>query len=228
MLPPSIPISQPVRSPKFGSVLPSPSTSHVHAKYDVLVWFEICELAPNGEYVPSVVDHSDDLPCRGLFLLHQGIQRRIRITIVHEPASELRWKDVRELVVGRIRNTPEPEEEDNDSSVLSLGLFPGEYLEIPGDDRTMFRFEAAWDSSLHNSALLNRVTSYGEQIFMTISAYLEVCIRNIFKSLLETFCRDIIFYLYQLAGELWKTCYHHERPEHDHLWKGRKSRSAFA
>ncbi|XP_053983674.1 kinesin-like protein unc-104 isoform X8 [Hylaeus anthracinus] len=174
MLPPSIPISQPVRSPKFGSVLPSPSTSHVHAKYDVLVWFEICELAPNGEYVPSVVDHSDDLPCRGLFLLHQGIQRRIRITIVHEPASELRWKDVRELVVGRIRNTPEPEEEDNDSSVLSLGLFPGEYLEVPGDDRCMFRFEAAWDSSLHNSALLNRVTAYREQIFMTISAYLEL------------------------------------------------------
>lgn len=174
MLPPSIPISQPVRSPKFGSVLPSPSTSHIHAKYDVLVWFEICELAPNGEYVPSVVDHSDDLPCRGLFLLHQGIQRRIRITIVHEQASELRWKDVRELVVGRIRNTPEPEEEDNDSSVLSLGLFPGEYLDMSGDDRCMFRFEAAWDSSLHNSTLLNRVTSYGEQIFMTISAYLEI------------------------------------------------------
>lgn len=48
----------------------------------------------------AVVDHSDDLPCRGLFLLHQGIQRRIRITIVHEHAPELRWKDVRELVVG--------------------------------------------------------------------------------------------------------------------------------
>lgn len=118
---------------------------------------------------------SDDLPCRGLFLLHQGIQRRIRITIVHDQAVELKWRDVRELVVGRIRNTPESDEdEDNDNSVLSLGLFPGEYLEIPGEDRTMFRFEAAWDSSLHNSALLNRVTSPGEQIFMTISAYLEV------------------------------------------------------
>jgi hypothetical protein len=58
--------------------------------------------APNGEYVPAVVDHSDDLPCRGLFLLHQGIQRRIRITIVHEHAPELRWKDVRELVVGEL------------------------------------------------------------------------------------------------------------------------------
>ncbi|XP_044758313.1 kinesin-like protein unc-104 isoform X2 [Coccinella septempunctata] len=174
MLPPSIPISQPVRSSKFGA-LPSPCTAHIHAKVDVLVWFEICELAPNGEYVPVVVEHSDELPCRGLFLLHQGIQRRIRITIVHEKVSEIKWRDIRELVVGRIRNTPESEEdEDNDSSVLSLGLFPGEYLEIPGDDRVMFRFEAAWDSSLHNSPSLNRVTSQGEQIFMTISAYLEL------------------------------------------------------
>ncbi|XP_048520059.1 kinesin-like protein unc-104 isoform X8 [Dendroctonus ponderosae] len=174
MLPPSIPISQPVRSSKFGA-LPSPCTAHIHAKVDVLVWFEICELAPNGEYVPVVVEHSDDLPCRGLFLLHQGIQRRIRITIVHDQASEIKWRDVRELVVGRIRNSPESEDdEDNDNSVLSLGLFPGEYLEIPGDDRVMFRFEAAWDSSLHNSPLLNRVSSPGEQIFMTISAYLEL------------------------------------------------------
>ena len=50
MLPPSIPISQPVRSPKLG-VLPSPSTSHVHAKYDVLVWFEICELGTDWYYL---------------------------------------------------------------------------------------------------------------------------------------------------------------------------------
>ena len=43
-----------------------------------------------------------------------------------------------------------------------------------GDSRTIFRFEAAWDSSLHNSVLLNRVTPYGEVVYMTISAYLEV------------------------------------------------------
>ncbi|XP_055694172.1 kinesin-like protein unc-104 isoform X12 [Lutzomyia longipalpis] len=174
MLPPSIPISQPVRSPKFGP-LPCPPSSTVLAKHDILVWFEICELAPNGEYVPSVVEHSDDLACRGLFLLHQGIQRRIRITIVHEPTPELKWKDIRELVVGRIRNTPESGDEmDDDSCVLSLGLFPGEVLDVPGDDRSFFRFEAAWDSSLHNSTLLNRVTQAGETIYITLSAYLEL------------------------------------------------------
>lgn len=175
MLPPSIPISQPVRSPKFGP-LPIAPSSTVLAKHDVLVWFEICELAQNGEYVPSVVDHSDDLPCRGLFLLHQGIQRRIRMTIIHERTMEVKWKDIRELVVGRIRNMPEPadEQDDTDSCVLSLGLFPGEQIEVPGDDRAYFRFEAAWDSSLHNSALLNRVSQGGENVYITLSAYLEV------------------------------------------------------
>lgn len=40
--------------------------------------------------------------------------------------------------------------------------------------RTFYRFEAAWDSSMHNSLLLNRVTPYGEKIYITLSAYLEV------------------------------------------------------
>lgn len=34
------------------------------------------------------------------FWTHQGIQRRITVTIIHEKGSELHWKDVRELVVG--------------------------------------------------------------------------------------------------------------------------------
>ncbi|KAM3965832.1 kinesin-like protein unc-104 [Aphomia sociella] len=177
MLPPSIPISAPVRSPKWGaaSVAPPCCSSHLHSKHDLLVWFEICELAPSGDYVPAVVEHSDELPCRGLFLLHQGIQRRIRITILHEPSSDLQWSDVRELVVGRIRNTPEANEDTSDGDedgALSLGLFPGERPTL--DDRAVFRFEAAWDSSLHGSPLLNRVSANGEVVYITLSAYLEV------------------------------------------------------
>ncbi|XP_059057843.1 kinesin-like protein unc-104 [Achroia grisella] len=177
MLPPAIPISAPVRSPKWGaaSVAPPCCSSHLHSKHDLLVWFEICELAPSGDYVPAVVEHSDELPCRGLFLLHQGIQRRIRITILHEPSSDLQWSDVRELVVGRIRNTPEANEDASDGDedgALSLGLFPGERPTL--DDRAVFRFEAAWDSSLHGSPLLNRVSANGEVVYITLSAYLEV------------------------------------------------------
>jgi len=40
--------------------------------------------------------------------------------------------------------------------------------------RTFFRCEAAWDSSLHNSALLNRVTPAGETVYVTLTAFLQV------------------------------------------------------
>lgn len=60
-------------------------------------------IASSGDYVPVMVDHSDELPCRGVYFLHHGLQRRIRVTLVHDKTSDLKWKDVRELVVGRIR-----------------------------------------------------------------------------------------------------------------------------
>ena len=49
--------------------------------------------------------------------------------LVHDRTKDLKWKDVRELVVGRIRVTPESDiDDDLDGSVLSLGLFPGMYF----------------------------------------------------------------------------------------------------
>ncbi len=176
MFPQLVPISQPIKSQKFTCLTSSPSTALVYSKYDLLVWMEICELGPNGEYIPVVVDHHDDTPCRGTFLLHQGIQRRIRITILYEPDSDVIWKEISEVVIGRIRTQAEcldNIDDEDDPSVLSLCLFPGEYLEKI-NNRNVFRFEAAWDTSLHNSILLNRVTPYGERIYLTISSYLEV------------------------------------------------------
>nr|XP_025042439.1 kinesin-like protein KIF1B isoform X8 [Pelodiscus sinensis] len=144
------------------------------SKYDLLVWFEISELEPTGEYIPAIVDHTGGLPCQGTFLLHQGIQRRITVTIIHERGSELHWKDVRELVVGRIRNKAEVDEAAVDA-ILSLNIISAKYLKSShSSNRTFYRFEAVWDSSLHNSLLLNRVTPYGEKIYMTLSAYLEL------------------------------------------------------
>uniref|UniRef100_A0A7N8YHL7 plus-end-directed kinesin ATPase n=1 Tax=Mastacembelus armatus TaxID=205130 RepID=A0A7N8YHL7_9TELE len=144
------------------------------SKYDLLVWFEISELEPTGEYIPAIVDHSGGLPCHGIYMLHQGIQRRITVTLIHEKGSELHWKDVRELVVGRIRNKAEVDDSAADA-VLSLNIISAKNIKSShNSNRTFYRFEAVWDSSLHNSLLLNRVTPYGEKIYMTVSAYLEL------------------------------------------------------
>ncbi|XP_072282968.1 kinesin-like protein KIF1B isoform X15 [Pyxicephalus adspersus] len=170
--PPPMPLSKPVPATKLNP-LNKTSLGQSVSKYDLLVWFEISELEPTGEYIPAVVDHSGGLSCQGTFLLHQGIQRRITVTIIHEKGNELHWKDVRELVVGRVRNKAEVDDSAADA-VLSLNIISAKYLKSHSSSRTFYRFEAVWDSSLHNSLLLNRVTPYGEKIFMTLSAYLEL------------------------------------------------------
>ncbi|XP_041498952.1 kinesin-like protein KIF1B isoform X8 [Microtus oregoni] len=180
--PPPMPLSKPVPATKLNTMNKT-SLGQSMSKYDLLAWFEISELEPTGEYIPAVVDHTAGLPCQGTFLLHQGIQRRITVTMIHEKGSELHWKDVRELVVGRIRNKPEVDEAAVDA-ILSLNIISAKSLKSSHNSsrlfldkdipRTFYRFEAVWDSSLHNSLLLNRVTPYGEKIYMTLSAYLEL------------------------------------------------------
>uniref|UniRef100_A0A8C3C2H1 plus-end-directed kinesin ATPase n=1 Tax=Cairina moschata TaxID=8855 RepID=A0A8C3C2H1_CAIMO len=154
------------------STMTRPSAGPCQCKYDLMVFFEICELEANGDYIPAVVDHRGGMPCHGTFLLHQGIQRRITVTLVHETGSLIRWKEVRELVVGRIRNTPEADESLIDPNILSLNILSSAALLSLG--RTFYQFETAWDSSMHNSLLLNRVTPYREKIYITLSAYIEM------------------------------------------------------
>uniref|UniRef100_A0A8C2CYE0 plus-end-directed kinesin ATPase n=1 Tax=Cyprinus carpio TaxID=7962 RepID=A0A8C2CYE0_CYPCA len=177
-----MPLSKPVPATKL-TALTRPTAGPCHCKYDLMVFFEICELEANGDYIPAVVDHRVGMPCHGTFMLHQGIQRRVTVTIVHESGQDIEWKEVRELVVGRIRNTPEADETIIDPNILSLNILSAGYIRPTQDDRQFldsdmprifYRFEAAWDSSMHNSLLLNRVTPYGEKIYMTLSAYLEM------------------------------------------------------
>ncbi|KAM4894888.1 kinesin-like protein KIF1A isoform 5-T5 [Sylvia borin] len=204
-----MPLSKPVPATKL-STMTRPSAGPCQCKYDLMVFFEICELEANGDYIPAVVDHRGGMPCHGTFLLHQGIQRRISVTLVHETGSLIHWKEVRELVwaewpgglqagslplpsqgpsqghhlspqrqlcaafAGRIRNTPEADESLIDPNILSLNILSSGYIHPSQDDRTFYQFEAAWDSSMHNSLLLNRVTPYREKIYITLSAYIEM------------------------------------------------------
>ncbi|XP_019748395.1 kinesin-like protein KIF1A [Hippocampus comes] len=168
-----MPLSKPVPATKLSTLTRSPA-GPCHSKHDLMVFFEICELEASGDYIPAVVDHRGGMPCHGTYLLHQGIQRRITVAIAHENGNDIEWKEVKELVIGRIRNTPEADETIIDPNILSLNILSSGYFWPKHDDKTFYRFEAAWDSSMHNSLLLNRVTPYGEKIYITLSAYLEM------------------------------------------------------
>lgn len=98
--------------------------------------------------------------------------------------------------------------------------------------RTFYRFEAVWDSSLHNSLLLNRVTPYGEKIYMTLSAYLEVSLpRPRFSPLPSrggrnhldvcSLCASSV-----AAGPLHPARHHHQRHLHGLLLQRRQDLAA--
>jgi kinesin family protein 1 len=167
--------AQPVTSsPLPVTVRSPPSRSAVYCHFDLLVWYEIPELASSGEYIPAAVHHGDHLPCGGVFLLQQGIQRRLAVTLVTESSDDLKWRRVHEVVIGRIRNTLHcTSDVEANSTVQSLNILNPKLNKDPCDARTFFQFEAAWDSSLHNSVLLNRVTPSNEHVFVTVSLYIE-------------------------------------------------------
>uniref|UniRef100_A0A3Q0KR75 Kinesin-like protein unc-104 n=1 Tax=Schistosoma mansoni TaxID=6183 RepID=A0A3Q0KR75_SCHMA len=187
-VPPTLPSSAPV-PPLRLSNSETFKSSEIVQRYDILVWFEILELNRNGEYAPVPVDRLDETPCQGVFLIHQGIQRRLAITLVHECLDSIKsdridnhlicsqtclFQGIHEVVVGRVRENPEWLDSDEHTHILSLSLLPAQQIHEASSDRISFRFEAAWDSSLHASKLLNNVTSNGQRVYMTMSSYLKV------------------------------------------------------
>lgn len=80
-----------------------PVDEPTYPKHQLLIWYEICELGPSGEYMPVSVSRD-----RGsYFHLQQGVQRRVRITISHEAGQDLEWERVVDLSIGNIRTVYE-------------------------------------------------------------------------------------------------------------------------
>ena len=193
------------------------SQSQPFCQLPINISFEICELTTAGDYMPVPVIKKVnktllDADCeQNVFLLKQGVQRRIRITLNHHQLPEsfskkcgdfkVNWIKIVEVVLGRVRSIPYCSEDfcdEEDSSVVSLPLFYGEFMNDEtrqqsrqysselednefGDnfyengEMIKYRFEAAWDTSLHNSELLDKVGEGNERtVFFTLSAYLEV------------------------------------------------------
>ena len=73
--------------------------------HDLLVWFEVLELAENGEYLPVSVDSTEDCGFVSKFILRQGLQRRLRVTFLMEPGTEFVFTDVNEVVIGQLSVT---------------------------------------------------------------------------------------------------------------------------
>ncbi len=86
---------------------------------------------------------------------------------------------------------------ESDGKILSLNIISSDYLPKQHDERTFYHFEVAWDSSLHNSLLLNRCTSNENSVYLTITSYLEI--ENSLQLAMIT--KDLCLVLYPRSGD---------------------------
>ena len=55
----------------------------------------------NYQYTPVSVDYYDEqAPGQGVFLMQQGMQRRVAVTLSHETGCEFEWTRVVDISIG--------------------------------------------------------------------------------------------------------------------------------
>ena len=150
----------------------------VQQVHDIVAWLQICELGPDGQYAPVPVVSQGALD-PGSFSLHQGLQRRIVLTLSSNSGQQLPWIDFTKIRVGNVRLL-DPKGRIHESTAkidVTLPLQKEQSLEFRPDGTSTLRAEALWDSSVHDSALLNRVTATNQRILLQISWFVavEIC-----------------------------------------------------
>ena len=148
----------------------SESQFYTEEKHDVFARIQILELAENGDYIPVEVIQTSDLD-KGAYQLHQGLQRRIVVNLTHSSGDALPWQDVSGLRVGRIQlvdhvgktpdlSSPTPE--------IPLKLISSPIVKTNANGTSNVTIVGQWDSSLHDSLLLDRVTADKYKVQMSI------------------------------------------------------------
>ncbi|KAF5551529.1 kinesin [Fusarium mexicanum] len=161
----------PVREDKAKASRINESQFYTQEKHDLLSRIQIMELNENGEYGAVEVTQTSELDM-GTFQLHQGLQRRIGINISHSSGDALPWSGVTAVRVGKIRlvdsagKTPDMGANEPD---ISLKLSQSPIFRENANGTKSLTIYAQWDSSLHNSLLLDRVTQDKYRVQMTIS-----------------------------------------------------------
>ncbi|XHG03631.1 hypothetical protein AWENTII_006933 [Aspergillus wentii] len=139
-------------------------------RHDVFARIQILELAESGEYLPVEVVQNDSLDA-GTYQLHQGLQRRILINLTYSSTESLPWDDLNGIRVGSVRLLdPWGKIPDQD---LQTPDVPLKFVQEPmvkdnADGTSNVTIVGQWDSSLHGSLLLDRVTADKYRVQVTV------------------------------------------------------------
>ncbi|KAF3259590.1 kinesin-like protein Klp8 [Orbilia oligospora] len=143
---------------------------YTEEKHDVFAKCQVLELQESGEYTTVEVLQVSESD-QGSFQLHHGVQRRVQVWMVHSSGDMLPLKDVARVVVKDVCLVGEDGQAREPSSTkeVELRIVKGPSVKKGQDGSWGIGVVAQWDSSAHNSVLLDRMTAPKYRVQVTIS-----------------------------------------------------------
>jgi kinesin family protein 1 len=154
----------------------------VEQTHTVVARVQILELAASGCYDPVPVVSTGQLD-PGCFQLRQGLQRRIQLSLSSSSGRQLPWSNVSRVALGNIRMLDNSGRlhESSSKQLIDLALAKEQNVQFLPDGTGDLVAEAVWDSSAHDSLMLNRVTAAGYRVLLQLQWWLVVenCVQPI-------------------------------------------------
>ncbi|KAE9967058.1 hypothetical protein EG328_008433 [Venturia inaequalis] len=146
------------------------SEFYTEERHDIFTRIQLQEISEFGDYQPVEVVQNTGLDS-GAYQLHQGLQRRIVISMTTSSAKALQWKDVKALRVGRVillDQDGKASDLDTPQSEVLLKLASPVTVKDNADGTFNVTAICQWDSSMHSSPLLDRTTSDRHRVQITL------------------------------------------------------------
>ena len=187
------------------------SEYYMQEQHDVFAKITILELSETGHYVPVEAEQNSNVDS-GTYQLRQGLQRRIKVNLSYSSSESLQWTEVTSLRVGNIRLMDPGASIPHASSPkadVALRFVEEPQLTENGNGTKELTVMGQWDSSLHGSTLLDRPTSEGYTVLISVT----VDIKSSRVTAPMTFCLDQTVQIrprswlrpQSLFKQLWKT-----------------------
>lgn len=144
---------------------------HVGERHDVFVQAQVLELSESGSYDPVEVLSNDSLD-NGAFQLHQGLQRRIVINLTHTCQELLPWHELVGFRAGQVcllDSAGKVPETTSNQPDIPLKLVQAPSMLDNADGTSNVKLTGQWDSSAHDSALLDRTTSDRHRVQLSLT-----------------------------------------------------------
>ncbi|KAF2172520.1 hypothetical protein M409DRAFT_17753 [Zasmidium cellare ATCC 36951] len=139
-------------------------------RHDVFARVQVLEIDEDGNYQPVEVVQNDTLD-QGAYQLHQGLQRRVVLSLVHSSGDSLPWKDVDRLQACAVRlldSSGKVSDADSNQPDVPLPLISPPIIRNNEDGTTNVKMTGQWDSSAHSSLLLDRPTLDRNRVQLTL------------------------------------------------------------